>query len=74
MDERRQQLRRQSDRDLQKLHGKSIEVKQEKRKVRRAIRHSCKVSLTIEFRHQASGSNEWKVSRQEVQGKVLDLS
>lgn len=57
-----------------KLQGKTLENKQEKRKVRRAIRHSCKVVLTVEFRHQAEGSDEWVVSRQQIQGRVLDLS
>lgn len=57
-----------------KLHGKSLEKKHEKRKVRRAIRHSCKVVLSIEFRHQPEGSDEWVVSRQEIKGRVLDLS
>lgn len=74
MEERRSELRRKSDRDLLKLHGKSLAKKQEKREVRRAIRHSCKAVLTIEFRHQASGSDEWVVKRQEIKGRVLDLS
>jgi hypothetical protein len=74
VEERRVQARRQSDRDLLKLHGKTAEQKQEKRTVRRAIRHSCKVVLTIEFRHQPPGDGEWIVNRQEIQGRVLDLS
>ena len=74
MEERRHNLRRLSDRDLQKLYAKSVAQKEDKRKVRRAIRHSCKAVLTIEFRHQGSESDEWNVSRKYLKGRVLDLS
>ncbi len=74
MEERRHNSRRQMDRGLLKLHGKSLEPKQEKRKARRAIRHSCKVVLTIEFREKAEGSDDWVVSSKQIQGRVLDLS
>ena len=74
MEERRHNFRRQSDRDLQKLHGRSAAVKEEKRKARRAIRHSCKAVLTIEFRHQGEDGGDWVVSRKDLKGRVLDLS
>jgi hypothetical protein len=74
VEERRTERRRQEDRDFAKLHGKQVEHKQEKRSVRRAIRHSCKAVLTIEFRHQADGNGDWIEKREDVNARVLDLS
>ena len=77
MEERRHEIRRQSDQELiehaareaARSHGKECE-----RKRRHAIRHNCKASLEIELSSSAGESGDWNVSRQRIEARVLDLS
>ena len=79
VEERRVEIRRQADRELisraSKTGAGEDGSRQESRKRRRAIRHACKAELNIEVSHQQGGrGGEWVVTRQRLQGHVLDLS
>lgn len=80
MEERRVTIRREADRqiaqqtsEVSKLVAKD-QNKQQQRALHRAIRHTCKAVLDIEFSYQTPGEDEWVKSKQEVKGRVLDLS
>lgn len=75
MEERRVHIRRQADRERIEHANESRPAKDQSRKRRRAIRHSCKAELNIEVSHQQGGpGGEWVITRQRLQGRVLDLS
>jgi hypothetical protein len=80
VEERRTTIRRESDRQLVAQVGQASEVvakektKQQQRALRHAIRHTCKALLEIEFSYQSGDDETWTTTRQEVQGRVLDLS
>ena len=80
MEERRVTIRREADRQLQQQSSQASQLlakdkgKQHKRSMRRAIRHTCKAILEIEFSYQSDNSDEWITSHQKIKGRVLDLS
>ncbi len=78
MQERRKQVRRQTDRDslgeLQRFRDSEIGTKEHKRKRRHAIRHACHAVIDLEIATAAGGSDEWNVSHEQIKGRVLDLS
>lgn len=79
MDERRVMVRRRADRDkieqVSTAASSGDKSRDGKRTLRRAIRHSCKAELHIEVSHQQGGTGgEWVVTRQKLNGRVLDLS
>ena len=78
MEERRQSVRRQADKDLLKFvdeHqlGPSAD-KVQRRKKRHAIRHACKAVLEIEIAFKSENDSEWSSARKKVKARVLDLS
>jgi hypothetical protein len=76
--EQRIRVRREADRELLERAGGNPAPKkgkkEDKRALRRAIRHACKAELNIEISHQQGDSKEWTTSRQRVSSRVLDLS
>ena len=79
-EERRKFVRRASDRDLwnqlqQAREQASGDANRELRhKRRRAIRHSCKVQVSIPMGHKDAHSRDWSMSAQPISGRLLDLS
>ncbi len=79
-EERRKFVRRASDRNLmsQLSHAREQaagEINRELRhKRRRAIRHTCQVQLSIPMGHKDAHSNDWKMTGQNIAGRLLDLS
>ncbi len=71
-------MRRQADRDLAELIVKKTGVNPEKlvrdRKLRQAIRHTCKAEIEVEVSHAPGDSQEWTTDAQMLRGRVLDLS
>ena len=63
MEERRSVVRRQADRDLAELIEKKTGVTPSKlvrdRRLRQAIRHTCKAEIEIEISHAPGDSQEW---------------
>ncbi len=78
MEERRSVVRRQADRDLAELIEKKTGVDPLKlvrdRKLRQAIRHTCKAEIEIDVSHAPGGSQEWTTDAQRLRGRVLDMS
>lgn len=80
MEERRVLIRRESDRKLFQQSDQANATltkdqnKQHKRALRRAIRHTCKAMLNIEFSYKSDDSDDWVTNRQKIKGRVLDLS
>ena len=78
MEERRSVVRRQADRDLAELIEKKTGVNPSKlvrdRRLRQAIRHTCKAELEVEISHSPGGSQEWTTDTQRMRGRVLDMS
>ncbi len=78
MEERRSVVRRQADRDLAELIEKKTGVTPAKlvrdRRLRHAIRHTCKAEIEIEVSHAPGDSQEWTTDSQRLRGRVLDLS
>lgn len=76
--ERRLQIRRKSDRELYELIEKKTGVKPgdlvRERKIRRAIRHTCKAVIQIDVKHSVGESGHWETDQQDVKARVLDLS
>lgn len=77
--ERRKQLRRQSDRELiqqlQTLRERRGGASEEERhRRRRAIRHHCAVSLALRIGHSSGTNSPFEYNEQMVKGRVLDLS
>ncbi len=78
MDERRSVTRRQIDRELAELIEKKTGVKPaqlvRERKLRQAIRHTCKAVLQVEVSHSPGDSEYTTTDSQSLRGRVLDLS
>lgn len=78
MQERRSTIRRKDDRQLraeiQKLRDKAEGGADKKRQRRHAIRRACHAELDLEIALGQPGSDDWKVSRTRMKGRVLDLS
>ena len=84
MQERRETVRRQADRELlQRLQGqaqtstddrRAAEGKEAQRTRRRTIRHTCKVAIEMLIGYSAGNSDDWSVDAVKVGGRILDLS
>jgi len=78
MEERRQIVRRKADRELREFIESKTGQKPESvlrgRKLRRAIRYSCKASIDMSVAHRAGASGAWDTDAQTVKARVLDLS
>ncbi len=76
--ERRQLVRRKSDRELFELIEKKTGVKPgdlvRERKIRRAIRHTCKAVINIDVKHSVGETGHWETDRHDIKARVLDLS
>jgi c-di-GMP-binding flagellar brake protein YcgR len=76
--ERRNLVRRKSDRELYELIEKKTGVRPEQlvreRKLRRAIRHTCKAVIDIDVKHSVGETGHWESDQHEVKARVLDLS
>lgn len=76
--ERRVAVRRKSDRELYELIERKTGVKPDQlvreRKLRRAIRHTCKATLEIDVRHSVGQTDDWETDRAKIKARVLDLS
>lgn len=78
MQERRTAVRRQADREVfdlieQKTGIKPAQLVRE-RKLRRAIRHTCRAVLDVEVKHSAGQTQVWETDRHQLKARVLDLS
>lgn len=78
MEERRSLVRRQADRDVielieRKTGSKPAQLVRD-RKLRQAIRHTCKAVINLDISHKSGISDEWTTDRQTLRGRVLDLS
>lgn len=78
MQERRNTVRRLADRELFELieHKTGIKPAQmvRERKLRRAIRHTCRAVLDIEVKHSPGQTQAWESERHQIKARVLDLS
>lgn len=78
MQERRSVVRRQADRELFELIEQKTGVKPQlmvrERKLRRAIRHTCRAVIDIEVRHSPGQTQAWESDRHQIKARVLDLS
>lgn len=80
MEERRKIVRRQADRDLlERSSGPpdrrvDPDTKAYRHKRRRAIRHNCRVQITLNLKHSSGYSDTWSESKHKVPGRILDLS
>lgn len=80
MEERRQEVRRQADRALQRRvqeleqwHGDSP-THEMRQRLRRAIRHNCTAHLSLAIRQSAGFGDTWTTEQHPIKGRVLDLS
>lgn len=78
MKERRTLVRRRADRELHELIQQKTGLKPgqlvRERKLRRAIRHTCKAVLEIPIAHAAGEFQDWQTDTHELKVRVLDLS
>jgi c-di-GMP-binding flagellar brake protein YcgR len=78
MQERRSVVRRQADRELFELIEKKTGIKPaqlvRERKLRRAIRHTCRAVLDLEVKHSPGQTGVWESDRHQLKARVLDLS
>ncbi len=78
MDERRSVIRRQADRELAELIEKKTGAGPaqlvRERKLRQAIRHTCKAVLEVDISHSPGDSEHTTTDVQTLRGRVLDLS
>jgi len=80
MEERRHTVRREADRELLEMYRRlKSEVEaggaSGARKLRRrAIRHHCKVQVTLASGYQNERADVWRPSGTPVKGRILDLS
>jgi c-di-GMP-binding flagellar brake protein YcgR len=76
--ERRVAVRRKSDRELydliQKKTGVSAHQLVRGRKLRRAIRHTCKATIDIDVKHAVGQTEHWETDKHQLKARVLDLS
>lgn len=78
MQERRKVVRRRADRELYELVEQKTGLKPaqlvRQRKMRRAIRHTCKAVLQLSVAHAAGEFQDWQTDRHDLKARVLDLS
>ena len=78
MDERRSLVRRKADRELAELIEKKTGVRPaqlvRERKLRQAIRHTCKAVLEVDISHTPGDSEYTTTESHSLRGRVLDLS
>ncbi len=78
MEERRKIVRRRADRELYELVEQKTGLKPgqlvRQRKMRRAIRHTCKAVLQMPVAHAAGETQDWQTDRHDLKARVLDLS
>ena len=78
MDERRSLVRRKADRELAELIEKKTGVRPaqlvRERKLRQAIRHTCKAVLEVDISHTPGDSDYTTTESHSLRGRVLDLS
>ncbi len=77
MEERRKLVRRKADRELLewvRQHRAGVEAREQRHEKRRAIRHTCKVTIELIMAYSSGRSNDWSVDSVEVKGRLLDLS
>ena len=78
MQERRSVVRRQADRELYELIEKKTGIRPEQlvreRKLRRAIRHTCRAVLEMDIKHSSGKTEAWETDRHQLKARVLDLS
>ncbi len=78
MEERRKTLRREADREMQRMverfSKKPAAEAIRDRQLRRAIRHSCRAVVTMEIQHAVGGTGSIQSHRQPIPVRVLDLS
>ncbi len=76
--ERRSVVRRKADRELFDLVEKKTGVKPDQlvreRKLRRAIRHTCKATIDIDVKHSVGQTGHWETDKHQLKARVLDLS
>jgi hypothetical protein len=76
--ERRQLVRRKSDRELYELIEKKTGVEPARlvreRKLRRAIRHTCKAVLSLDVKHSPGDFDHTETDEVHLKARVLDLS
>lgn len=78
MQERRNHVRRQVDRELRDLrarieHG-DRDGSEKRRQRRRIIRHNCKAALDIQIGQSSGSGHQMSVHTHTIPGRVLDLS
>lgn len=83
MEERRSLIRREADQELMRRleelqqatdHRGEDGAKEARRRLRRAIRHNCSVSIKLVFAHSPGASNVWTTEAVDISGRVLDIS
>ncbi len=78
MEEKRSLVRRQADRDVielieAKTGSKPAQLVRD-RKLRQAIRHTCKAVIKLDISHKSHELDDWTTDQQTLRGRVLDLS
>ena len=78
MHERREKVRRQADLDmvdrLKAYEAGGADSKEQRRKRRRAIRHTCRVHIAIKISSSSGTMDTWNVEAHPIKGRILDLS
>ena len=78
MEEKRSLVRRQADREviefIERKTGSSPAQLVRQRRLRQAIRHTCKAVVNLDISYKAGSSEEWTTDTQTLRGRVLDLS
>lgn len=78
--DRRQYIRRAADREmrgeLQQLRQAAGDggAAEQRRRLRRAIRHTCSVRIAVQVGARIGGGNAWSVTDHPIPGRLLDLS
>ena len=84
--ERRQTLRRQADRELWARLDEAQQAppaqdprgdawtKENRHRRRRAIRHNCSVHISLEIKYRTGALDTWSVEQHAIKGRLLDLS
>jgi c-di-GMP-binding flagellar brake protein YcgR len=81
--ERRNTIRRQADRDLLRkvealqelIDRRGVSADKELERTRRhIIRHNCKVSIVMPIAHVAAFQDTWSLDSIQIKGRILDLS
>jgi len=78
VEERRSEVRRQADREvldfIEKKTGQPANQLIRDRKLRHAVRHTCKATIEVGVAHASGASEEWTTDSQSLRSRVLDLS